>query len=134
SPAAAADTRTRARHPRRRTRPRSPSCRSPPRWLASVAVVGLERFQRDPQELGNFFLESNDGFRPLQLRRQSAVLLLQRFHARIDGGLLPSACLRRQPVLALPAPGHDVRRVEALTPQQRAEFAAAGTRIGLVPE
>ena len=56
------------RRPRRHTRPRSPSSGSPSQWPASLDLVGLEPFQRDPQEFRNFFLEGDDRLRPLESR------------------------------------------------------------------
>jgi hypothetical protein len=53
------------------------------------------------------------------------------FSARIDGTSLASAGLRRQPVLALPAPRHEMRRVQPLLPQERPELAVSRTGIGL---
>ena len=82
APAAAVDTRTRAGRPRRRTLPLSPSWGSPPQWPASLDLVGLERFQGDPQELGNFFLEGDDRLRPLQAALEPPFV-------RCQGGLLP---------------------------------------------
>jgi hypothetical protein len=77
------------------------------------------------------FLECQQRFGFLQPRRQAPILLLQFLQLRIDRCPLPPALLRCQPVLALSAPGHQVRGVEPLFPQERAELTRPGAPIRL---
>ena len=68
----AVDTRTPGRCPRRRTPPPSPSWRAPSRRPSLIVLVARQRFQGDPQQLGNFFLERDDRLRPLQAADQAS--------------------------------------------------------------
>ena len=66
---------TRARHP-------GSAWRRPPR--PSVVLVAHERFQRNLQELGNFFLVREQRLGFLQPRRQATILVLEPLHVGID--------------------------------------------------
>src|SRR2546427_762275 len=98
---------------------------------AIKVLVARHGFQRDLQECSNFFLEIEQRFGLLQPRREVPILLLEFLQPRIDGHRFAAAFLRRQSPFALLAPGDEMRGVESLFPQQRAELAVSDTGVGL---
>src|SRR2546427_2039276 len=102
----------------------------------SIGLVADERLQGDPQDLGNFFLEGDDGVRPLQLPLESRVVGFELLHARIDRpGLRPSlarAQTDERPLLPLATPVRQERAIQALAAQERAQLAGLLARIGLL--
>ena len=92
--------------------------------------------QGDPQDLGNFFLDLDDRLGLLQLPLQPRVLTLQLLHPRIHGLAASARASARsqpgqRPLLPLAAPRRQVRGVQPLAPQQRADLAGRLARVRL---
>ena len=147
--------RRRPRSPRSRRLPPSIHGRARDAFKAShaaaVPIVGLAAAMacitrsRRPRTVSGgspgarqlFFMKGDDRLRPLQAALEPGVCplpgrpspALTSSHARIPGRRLPATLLRRQAVLALPAPRHQMRRVKPFASQQGPELAGTRTRV-----
>src|SRR3990170_3482362 len=108
------------------------------RWPSWRAPVVVGRRQGNLQDLREFFLDLDDCLGLAELFRQPPSFSLEPLVFGDQGGVrvgLSPATLGSQtgprPFVALPPPGGQVRRVQALAAQQSTELAWFGTPIGL---